>query len=55
MPRGRLPTGTVSISSSVAPSTMLIELPFSFETKISSAAARLPPAHASASTDHSTA
>src|SRR5262245_52157614 len=51
MPRGRLPTGTVSISSSASPSMMLIELPFSFETKISSASAWLttPPAPASAS------
>ena len=32
MPRGRWPTGTVSLTSSVAPSITEIELLFSFET-----------------------
>jgi hypothetical protein len=32
MPRGRWPTGPVSLTSSVAPSITGIELPFSFET-----------------------
>jgi hypothetical protein len=42
MPRGRWPTATSSISSSVSPSTTLIELPFSFETKSVRASAPRP-------------
>src|SRR3546814_10633828 len=34
MPRGRLPTSTVSVTSSVSPFTTEMELPFSLETKI---------------------
>jgi hypothetical protein len=32
IPRGRLPTATVATVSSLSPSMMVIELPFSLET-----------------------
>ena len=38
MPRGRLPTGMVAVTSSLSPSMMVMLLPFSLETKISRAA-----------------
>ena len=37
MPRGRLPTSIVAMTSRLSPSMTVIELPFSLETKISRA------------------